>query len=94
MLQLTAPLPRDQPSLRNAHFLRCQPGCCAFSLTTCMWCACVMQEKAALKTQKDAAEAKYKVAYVDGKPEQVTKLAVSSKQQACMWCGCKAGGSC
>lgn len=29
------------------------------------------QEKAALKAQKDAAEARYKVAYVDGRPEQV-----------------------
>lgn len=33
----------------------------------------LQQEKAALKAQKDAAEAKYKVAYVDGRPEQVRK---------------------
>jgi hypothetical protein len=33
--------------------------------------AAPLQEKAALKAAKDAAEAKYKVAYVDDRPEQV-----------------------
>jgi len=32
---------------------------------------CFMQEKAALKADKDKAEAKYKVAVIDGRQEQV-----------------------
>ena len=33
--------------------------------------AAVLQEKAAIKAEKDAAEAKYKMALVDGKEEPV-----------------------
>jgi hypothetical protein len=33
--------------------------------------ACCLQEKAAIKAQKDASEAKYKHALVDGRQEQV-----------------------
>lgn len=34
---------------------------------TCLW----SQEKARLKKERDEAEAEYKVAYIDGKPEPV-----------------------
>ncbi len=34
---------------------------------------CFLQEKARLKKEKDEAEAKYKVAYVDGKEEPVRR---------------------
>lgn len=42
------------------------------------------QEKLALKAQKDAAEAKYKVAYVDSKAEQVSTSVLNSNQAACI----------
>lgn len=40
-----------------------------------------LQEKAALKAEKDAAEAKYKVAYVDGRAEQVRAAATARSGQ-------------
>lgn len=43
--------------------------CCVVCCACCV--RAVLQEKAALKAQKDAAEEKYKSALVDGRKEQV-----------------------
>lgn len=45
-----------------------------------------LQEKAAQKAAKDAAEAKYKNAFVDGRQEQVMTLSLSLSVQALQPC--------
>jgi hypothetical protein len=45
--------------------------CRILKLLCCCSCCCRLQEKAAIKVQKDASEAKYKHALVDGRQEQV-----------------------
>jgi hypothetical protein len=45
--------------------------CSILKLLCCSCYCCWLQEKAAIKVQKDASEAKYKHALVDGRQEQV-----------------------
>lgn len=49
----------------------CACSCPPLYVCVCACVVCVVQEKAAQKAAKDAAEAKHKFAYVDGRQEQV-----------------------
>jgi hypothetical protein len=56
--------------------------CRILKLLCCCSCCCRLQEKAAIKVQKDASEAKYKHALVDGRQEQVGSYVNSLTQLA------------
>ena len=68
---LTQHLRRAQMGQRHALWDMTWAEGLAACLASHIACLCLVQEKEQLKAEKDAAEAKYKVALVDGKQEQV-----------------------